>query len=205
MPTVYFNPYPGPAIDSEAGQMALIAAARSVYAVKQHFDQAVNPTGDFPIGTFVLYKDHRSGAQYTIPGSIYSLKGRDRELVRYFLNLFDKGQVLTSQELGVCEDWVLNNIGAAVPVLEYAARNNGMAATIATELEWACDFLEFGANNVLLPNIWGQEKLDSICEWVHGWHQGYSDHITRLVRMYGLTICEGALKQYAPALSEYEK
>lgn len=204
MPEIYFNPYPGRAEDAQSGQQALITAARAVLAIKEYLDQFYNPAGDIPIREFVLYKDPHSGAQQTIPSTIYSLAGRERELVKRFLMLFDRGQALTTEDLGVCRDWVLCGLGAPAPVLEYAARRDGMAATLPTEIEWKRDFLQFEGREERLPNIYGQSELNPLYDWIEKWYERCSDFTTRLEKVCGLAICREAMCRYVPSPSEHD-
>ena len=204
MPEIYFNPYPGPAPDASSGERALVATAEAVLTIKRYLDQFHNPVGDIPIREFILYRDTQSGAQQTIPASLSSLSGREREVVRYFLTLFDRGKVLTAEELQICRDWVLSGLDAPAPVLEYALRREAMAASLATEREWERDFLEFEGQEEKLPNIYGQSELAPLRAWIEQWHKQYSDFRTRLEKTCGLAICQDAMRAYAPAPSEHE-
>lgn len=204
MPEIYFNPYPGPAPDAQSGERALVATAEAVVAMKKYLDQFHNPVGDIPIREFVLYKNTQSGAQQTIPSSLLSLGGREREVVQYFLTLFDRGRALASEELQICRDWVLSGIDVPAPVLEYALRREAMAASLATEREWECDFLKFEGQEKSLPNIYGQSELAPLRAWIEQWHKQYSDFRTRLEKTCGLSICQDAMREYAPAPSEHE-
>jgi hypothetical protein len=204
MPEIYFNPYPGPAPDTSSGERALVATAEAVVELKKYLDQFHNPVGDIPIREFVLYRDTHSGAQQTIPSVIHSLKGRERELVKRFLLLFDRGQALTADDLNVCRDCVLSGLNIPAPVLEYALRREAMAASLATEREWERDFLEFEGQEKSLPNIYGQSELTPLRAWIEQWHKRYADFRTRLEKTCGLAICQGAMREYAPAPSEHE-
>ena len=204
MPEIYFNPYPSPAQNSSEGQKILLDTAKAVYSIKQYLDQALNPQVDNPIKTFVLYRNKSTGVHYTITNEIYTLKGKDREIVKYFLRLFDKGQVITNEDLNICQDWTLKKLELPAPVLEFAIRNQGLTATLATEKEWQCDFIEFNETEKTLPNVWGQSDLDAVLKWIDEWNKIYSSFINRLKNEHGLQICSGAFKQYVPSPSEYE-
>ena len=203
MPDIFFNPYPSPVDDLNIGKEKFVAAATALYEISVQVGISYNPEVDMPIRAFTLIREDNSGVEYRLGDIIRHLDGRQREIARLFIQIFSRGQALTKEHLEICDDWVLTCLSAAAPVLEYALRNEGMAATIATEEEWETDFLYFAESEARLPNIWGQINLDHISAWVKDWNHAHLDSIARLEREFGVAICKGSMRSYSPAPSEW--
>ncbi|MBU0663372.1 MAG: hypothetical protein KJ990_02390 [Proteobacteria bacterium] len=203
MPDVYLNPYPGAEVDIEIGKEKFLATAEALYELRDNFRFFYNPAVDTPIRAFTLIRDAETKATYRIQDIIFRLSGRQKEIARAFLDFFSRGQKLTEEHLQHCEDWELSCLKAPAPILELALRNEGMVTTIATEKEWEIDFIEFTQTDKLLPNIWGQNNLEKIKQWIISWNETNLANLQLLEEIYNVLICDGAMDNYLPTHSEW--
>lgn len=203
MPDIYFNPYPGSVDDLMIGKEKFIATAEALHEIRRHVRIFYNPEADTPIGGFTLIREGRTGEIYRLTDTIRLFTGRQRELARLFIQLFSRGQAVVDEDLQICDDWELTCLSTPAPILEYALRNKGIVATVATEEEWETDFLSFVESEEKLPNIWGQRDLGQLSAWIEEWNKIHLDYVTRLEREYGVVICDGAMRSYPPAPSEW--
>ncbi|MDR2745575.1 MAG: hypothetical protein LBB66_10355 [Desulfovibrio sp.] len=157
MPDLYFNSEVGFVEDSSSGLSAILATA-SAYMDFSRKQKSIASTADGP--SITLFKKGDIG--YALKDCIPLLNDRpeDRNLLLYLLQGFRMGSRIEVEEIDAeCEDWVLENIDCASPLLEYAARRNGIALTVATTDDWKRDVFYFINKKEILPNIWGQNNL----------------------------------------------
>jgi len=136
MLNIFFNPYPGMSADYESGKKCLLSTANACKEIADIMSlKAHEHSGDDSVKFFTVCKDRR-GAWHTPSSLLRNYSGRDREMVKWFLRLFDKGSRVTDETLSICEDWVLRCFDVSAPVLEFALRQDGMAVTISDDADW---------------------------------------------------------------------
>ncbi len=150
---VFFNPYPGKAADYEAGKRSLLATVNAYWKLfKNKQVKANNPDGNDCIRSFLLAED-KQGAWYypfdLLKPRQYS--GRERDLIKLFLVMIDKGSRVKIDDLSICKNWELCDLNFAAPILEYALRQDGMAITISDDNDWKTDFFHLSTSQMSCP------------------------------------------------------
>ncbi len=204
MLNVYFNPYPGMSTDYESGKNSLLSTANTYWELFKDKEVAGNnPEGDDSIKFFSLAED-KEGARYTPSSFLREYSGRERELIKRFLLMFDKGAQVKIDDIFLCEDWELSGFNFAAPILEYALRQDGMAITISDDADWKTDFFSFIEQPLELPNIHGQENCQPLQEWIQGWSQRNLSFKSLLEETFNILFCGGATNTCFPSRHEEE-
>jgi hypothetical protein len=131
---LYFNPYPGAAQRIEIGTQLVIDAADALNRLDKDLQSISIPldsrsvTSDVQPSNFIIVREvHR---HFILQDIIFSVNGRNREILILLLTKFSKGKVIEPNEMNNIEDWIVSNIGAPAPILEFAAKNKAIAFTI---------------------------------------------------------------------------
>ena len=200
---LYFNPYPGAAQSVEAGIQIIADVADALHRLEKDL-QNISLSGRFADfdaspSSFILIREARG--DFRIQDIIFKVEVPKREKLKFLLIKFSKGKVIDSSEMNDIENWVVSNIGAPAPILEFAARNNGIALTIPTEPEWRVDRIEFNERDEFLHNLWGQEDLSKLKDHCVN---ALTNVPERFSALYGAEFCDGALNS-APDYFLWEK
>jgi hypothetical protein len=155
---------------------------------------------DTPPSNFILIREAR-GSLYGIGDVLFKLKGCDRDKVKLLLELFSRGKVIEPDDLEDIENWVAENIGAAVPLLEIAAKRGAIALTVSTEPEWRIDVIKFLQKEEALHNLWGQDDITALKTHCINSLRNIKERFTF---RFGAVFCEGSLNS-APHESLWEK
>jgi putative component of toxin-antitoxin plasmid stabilization module len=165
---IYFNPYPGPAKNEIDGIHYAVKAADALSRLKKE-TQNIHLTGSFPEehieikpSDFVLVRT--STTELRLKDIVFKTSSSDREKLKLLLQIFSHGQIIDAKILDKAENWIITNIGTAVPVLEIAAKNGAVALTIPSEDIWRRDILSFEGRKEILHNLWGQANITGITE-----------------------------------------
>ncbi len=201
---VFFNPYPGKAADYEAGKRSLLATVNAYWKLfKNKQVKANNPDGNDCIRSFLLAED-KQGAWYypfdLLKPRQYS--GRERDLIKLFLVMIDKGSRVKIDDLSICKNWELCDLNFAAPILEYALRQDGMAITISDDNDWKTDFFSFIGQPNELPNIHGQNDHSSLQDWIQKWNNRNLLFQSSLEQNFNILFCKGARNACFPSISE---
>ena len=187
--SAYFNPYPGIIANKAEGKECLLLTAITFKQLSNDVGfVTTDPEGSDSIKCFLLAKDNE-GVQYTPSSLIREYSGKDRELIKWFFLEFSKGEVLKEDELSSCDDWVLENIEAPAPVLEYATRQEGVTITISDDQDWKQDFFKFVDKPFELPNIHGQDDCSRINAWIKSWSLKNVSFQSLLEERYSINFC----------------
>ena len=79
-------------------------------------------------------------------------------------------------------------------MLQFVAVNEGMLLTFATTAVWERDFVSFVDRYERIPNIWGQDDIGSMLQWVKEKHKRRTSFIDELKNLYNVTICGSCLE-----------
>ena len=207
MLNVFFKPYPGMTADYETGKKCLFLTAntcKKVFeAVKPAEFRVNDPDGKDSVKFFSLAED-RQGAQYTPSSFVREYSGREREIIKWFLRMFDKGTRVHNDDLSICEDWELSGLNVSAPILEYALRQDGMAVTISDDNDWKTDFFLFIDQPHELPNIHGQNNFLPLHIWIEKWSQRNLSFRSFLKQNFNILFCEGSSNACFPSRHEEE-
>ena len=200
---LYFNPYPGAVQSIETGTQLIVDVADALHRLEKDL-QNIPLTGkfaDFDVrpSNFILVREARG--DFRIQDIIFKVKSQNHEKLQLLLLKFSKGKVIDSNEMNDIENWVVSNIGAPAPILEFAAKNKAIALTIPTELEWRVDRIEFNERDEFLHNLWGQEDLSQLKDHCVN---ALTNVPERFSARYGAKFCDGALNS-APAYHLWER
>ena len=202
MLNVFFNPYPSMSADYKAGKKCLLSTANTC---KELTDimllKAYDHSGDDSIKCFLIAEDKR-GAWHTPSSFVRDYSGREREIVKWFLRLFDRGARVKKDDLSICEDWVLRGFEVSAPILEYALRQDGMAITISDDDDWKSDFFLFIDQPHKLPNIHGQDDCSPLQNWIQKWSQRNLSFKSLLEQNFNILFCPGASNTCLPSRHE---
>ncbi len=204
MLNVFFNPYPGMSADYESGKKSLLSTAKTYWELFENIKvEANNLEGDDSIKYFSLAKD-KQGAQYIPSSFLREYSGRERELIKLFLLMFDRGSRVKIDDLSICEDWELSGFSFSAPILEYALRQDGMAITISDDNDWKTDFFFFIDQPHELPNIHGQDNCLPLQNWIRNWSQRNLSFKSSLEQNFNILFCQGASNTCFPSRHEEE-
>ncbi|RLC19672.1 MAG: hypothetical protein DRI57_06570 [Deltaproteobacteria bacterium] len=204
MLNIFFNPYPGMSADYESGKKCLLSTANACREIADRMSlKAYEHSGDDSVKCFIVCKDRR-GVWFTSSSFLRDYSGRDRELVKWFLRLFDRGSRVTDDDLSICEDWVLRGFDVSAPVLEFALRQDGMAVTISDDADWKSDFYYFVEQPHELPNIHGQDDCSPLRKWIEQWSQRNLSFKSLLENNFNILFCKGASNTCFPSRHEEE-
>ena len=189
---LYFNPYPGAAKSVETGIQLIVDVADALHRLEKDL-QNISLAGkfaetDMPPSKFILIRGVRGDTR--IKDVIFRIEAANREKILFLLRKFDKGKVIDSTDMKDIENWVVTNIGTAAPILEFAAKNKGIALTLPTEPEWGVDVIEFEGRSDFLHNLWGQKDLSRLRDHCVN---TLEDVPKRFSVRYCAQFCDGAL------------
>jgi putative component of toxin-antitoxin plasmid stabilization module len=191
---IYFNPYPGAAKTEEEGLRLAVGTADALSRLKNEctgmalFSVASQATSDLPPTKFILIRN--ANIEFTIGAVIFKTAKTEREKLKRLLDLFSHGRVIDDDDLLMAEDWIVSAVDAPAPILELAAKNNAIALTIPTEVEWQIDPLCFNGRSEKLHNLWGQENISSI---ITHCHDSIKNSAERFSVRFSAIYCPGAL------------
>ena len=202
MPNVYFNTEIGQAESLEHGAQALLQTANVYYRMKKHCTTIYRDC--YNLNAFCIVKD-TADFKYNLKDCISTLSKHDFNKVILMMHGIDHGTVLESQHFERLDEWVVEQLGVHSPLMEYAAKQNGMLLTIAVTDDWKHAFFTFGPGvSRKLPNLWGQEDVSPIEKWLESWYEKYCSPIEGLIRYCAdLTLCHRALPEDAFTLQEW--
>ncbi len=202
MLNLFFNPYTGIAEDEESGEKCLLATANACKEISEDTDLSVYGGDETDsVQTFTLAHDD-CGAWLRPSSFIRKYSGREKDLIIWFLRLFDKGKRLCTEDFSGCEDWIIKDLNLSAPILEYAARQDGMALTITDDADWKLDFFCFHDISNKLPNLHGQEDCSLLHTWIKEWFARHMSFKKILESEYNVTFCKGAVNTCFPSRSE---
>lgn len=191
---LYFNSEVGDAITKKKACDAITATANSYYEFIRKC-KSVKISAISNISEFRLYYTGDYGI--TIKELLHLLDESSKNMILIMLKALSNGKKLNSEFLEKeSENWEIQGIGCCSPLLEYAAKNEGIMLTIATTPDWEQDFFHFNKKeDIKLPNIWGQEDLShAFAKYQYHLKQSknYEDF---LLFKYQCKLCNGAIKK----------
>ena len=194
MPNVYFNTEIGQAESVERGAQALLQTANVYYRMKQHCTDIQRECNN--LNMFCIAKD-ASGFKYNFKDCIKILQMQDSKKIILMMHGIARGTVLEPSRFEHLDEWIVEQLGVHSPLMEYAAKQNGMLLTIAVTDDWKHGFFTFGAGvSQKLPNLWGQEDVSPLEKWLESWYEKYCSPLEGLLRKCAdLTLCRGALSE----------
>lgn len=200
---VFFNPYTDRSKDFESMKKALLSTAQAFRELSKNIEFIANdPRESESITCYVLAED-KLGVWYNSTHYLKTCSAKkEKDLVHWFLLQFDKGVKIKNENLSICEDWILSGIDAAAPILEYALRQDGMSVTISDDQDWRADFLSFKNQPKDLPNIYGQEDLSHLFDWIKDWRIRNILLQEYLEKECGIIFCAGSTNTCFP--TQYE-
>ena len=202
MPNVYFNTETGQAENIERGTQALMQTADVYHRIKKHFTTIYRDYHNFNV--FYIASD-TSGFKYNIKACLPGLSSHDSDKVKLMLYGITRGSMLEPQNLELLDEWIVEQLDVHSPLMEYAAKQNGMLLTIAVTDDWKHDFFTFKQEaSRKLPNLWGQKDISPFEQWLESWYEKYCSPLEGLFRNCGdLTICHRALPEDAFTSQEW--
>ena len=192
---IYFNPYPGAARTEDEGLHLAVSTADALLRLQKGCvgvilsGNTLELDFELPPSKFVLVRNKEQDS--TIGSLIYKTGNVEREKLRLLLDLFSKGKIISNDELLKVDNWIVSAIGTSAPMLELAARNNAIALTIPTELEWRIDLIRFDERpNDTLHNLWGQVDISAI---ISHCLDSISNYPERFCAQFNAIFCTGVL------------
>jgi hypothetical protein len=202
---LYFNPYPGSAKSEIDGICCAVKVADALARLKKEI-QNIHLTGRFPEerieikpSDFVLVRT--STAELRLKDIFFKASPAERVKLQLLLQIFSQGQIIGAETLDGVENWIIANIGTAVPILEIAAKNGAIALTIPTEDIWRKDIFSFQNQSKTLHNLWGQMDITEIIEYCVNSLRNTGE---RFSMRFNAEYCPGALND-APNTAEWER
>ncbi|MEA4991089.1 hypothetical protein SDC9_12479 [bioreactor metagenome] len=194
MPNIFFNTEIGQAASMEAGKQALLQAADIFYKMNKHCSTVYRECHD--AGLICLIRDG-NGFTHSIKDCIRSIPKDSLSKVMLMIHGLDRGSVIDTQCYENIADLTVDQLDVQSPLMEYAARKNGMLLTIAVTEDWKHNFFTFREEASLkLPNLWGQDDVSPFEQWITNWYKKYISPITDLLRRCeDLIICPRALPE----------
>lgn len=186
MPDVYLNSEIGQAEDIAAGKAAILATSRVYRKLHAHCSQCYRESDSIDLCIV------RDGFEHSLKNCIQSFEREQMQEVMLLVHALQRGTIIPARVLKKSEGWVIDQIGAHSPLLEHAAKKNGMLLTFAVTPDWEHDFFTFTGQTKYLPNIWGQTDIQPIENWIESWYSRHNDPIKELRRRVNVQICDGA-------------
>jgi hypothetical protein len=182
-PDVYFNNEVGVANTFENARLCILDAAQALFKIdKEIGDVCVQFHVDF--GSLNISQENGNPK---FMQDLFFVKGKNLDLLRYLFNKFSKGKKINPQGYNSLS---IKGLSLNSEILEYALENDGMVLSFATDDFWKKDFIEFCEIEKSLPNIWGEQSLFSVKNWINGWHKDKDLFIDLLKRDFNLELCD---------------
>lgn len=186
-PNLYFNSLPDPATDISSGKQNVLRAAISLQRLQEDI-------GSYYIDSKIELEDYviakENDRDVFFRELFYLEKGHNTEDItklNYILAKFNKCEKINIEETEC--NYRLEELNISSPILEKAFKDDAMVFSFASESYWEEDFLSFENQNERLPNIWGQEDLSSLKEWIEEFNRRKSSFSERLEREFNAVIC----------------
>lgn len=189
---IYFNTEIGQAENAENAKLALLQTAKTYSRVKQHCSAIYQECHDV-LSICLIHDEH--GFYHSLKDCFRSIPKENSE-VKLMIYGLSKGTRIDVQEFNNLEGWLVDELDVHSPLMEYATKRKGMLLTIAVTNDWKCDFFTFREQSCQLPNIWGQENINRIEQWIESWYIMYNSHSAELLRNCNdIILCPGALPE----------
>lgn len=186
-PNLYFNSLPDPATDISSGKQNVLRAAISLQRLQEDI-------GSYYIDSKIELEDYviakENDRDVFFRELFYLEQGQNTENITKLdciLEKFNKGEKINIEETEC--NYRLEELNISSPILEKAFKDDAMVFSFASESYWEEDFLSFENQNERLPNIWGQEDLSSLKEWIEEFNRRKSSFSERLEREFNAVIC----------------
>lgn len=186
-PNLYFNSLPDPATDISSGKQNVLRAAISLQCLQEDI-------GSYYIDSKIELEDYviakENDRDVFFRELFYLEQGQNTENITKLdciLEKFNKGEKINIEETEC--NYRLEELNISSPILEKAFKDDAMVFSFASESYWEEDFLSFENQNERLPNIWGQEDLSSLKEWIEEFNRRKSSFSERLEREFNAVIC----------------
>lgn len=180
MPKVFFNTEIGCAGNHADGVSALLKTAVVYEKMQKHCSHLYKESPD--VLSVYLVKDAH-GFKYSFGDCFRSLAKEDREKTMLMIHCLNRSTTLTFDVFEDIEGWYVDQLEVHSPLMEYTVKQKGMLLTIAVTQCWMHDFFTFGNYSPeKLPNLWGQEDVASIEQWLEVWYRNYNAPLEEFVR-----------------------
>lgn len=124
----------------------------------------------------------------------------DKSLVRLFLSRIDVS-VEVSLRSGCDREITAPALGCPSDLLESALLDGAVMFSVVDGPFWQVDSIGFHEVDSLLPNIWGQEDVGSLCEILPVPDR---DPVAELQSRFSCVVCDGAFSSVTFQLNEWE-
>ncbi|MCL2151857.1 MAG: hypothetical protein FWH57_02690 [Oscillospiraceae bacterium] len=170
MPDIYFNSETGAATDINKALRCIIRTAQCLKKLDKYITDLYLESTVSGIRSFPIYRDVSGTTGYL--QEIYGIaNGNDKGELQYLTAKLLMSKVV---DLDIESDWIIEGIGATSDLLHFVAVNNGMLLTFAMIDMWERDFICFVSHSERIPNIWGQERIDGITQWINDYRIGHA-------------------------------